>query len=460
MISRIAVLAESVSLAHVSRSELLASQLSTALSRKALVSDSAEKPLVYLGSDPEEQFPHAMAHGVIHIPFPCISSRVFLRRVWDGEFPYTVDELEGYITLERAFLESYMPELVIGDCRPTLAISCSLYGVPYVPLVNAYWDPDWAFQLPILPPLSKYNGIEYPRDHIENRKIFRQICEAAVQPFNELRLRYGLHPLRNYCELMTEGEARLYPDPVELFPGFPERVPNSDFFLGPLAPSVPMNQQLQKSEEQDLAIAPEANVAVPTYPKGLPKIFICLGSSSPPSLTEWFLENLPENEFELRVALGRKMEDEDIRKFSLRENCSIADFYPAHEACVWSDVTICNGGSPMSYIARSTQTPIIGIISNFDQALNMCQLEHNGMGISLSYKDLCPKRVCEKLYEILDSSICCSRTSEQESSIEAEESCSPFPDEQDFRVTKTLNAFIDFLSTKRPCGEEARGFPL
>ena len=54
----------------------------------------------------------------------------------------------SYVEADRRLLDSWHPDLVVGDFRLTLAVSARLARIPYLPISSAHWVPTTRVSLP------------------------------------------------------------------------------------------------------------------------------------------------------------------------------------------------------------------------------------------------------------------------------------------------------------------------
>ncbi|MBK8575657.1 MAG: hypothetical protein IPN90_08265, partial [Elusimicrobia bacterium] len=72
-----------------------------------------------------------------------LSSEEFRFRLACGETLFDASLLHRQVKEDLSLFHDTQPDAVIGDFRPSLAISAPLMGVPYINVVGAHWSP-WA----------------------------------------------------------------------------------------------------------------------------------------------------------------------------------------------------------------------------------------------------------------------------------------------------------------------------
>jgi UDP:flavonoid glycosyltransferase YjiC (YdhE family) len=104
-------------------------------------------------------------------------------------------------------------------------------------------------------------------------------------------------------------------------------------------------------------------------------IYVTLGSSGRSELLTVVLNalaDLPVTVLASTAARGRPGEVPD--------NARVADFLPGEEAAARARLVICNGGSPTTQQALAAGSPVLGLVSNLDQHLNMGAVQRLGAG--------------------------------------------------------------------------------
>jgi UDP:flavonoid glycosyltransferase YjiC (YdhE family) len=289
----------------------------------------------------------------------CVSYSDYIARMNAGVSPYDMALLSRYIEEERDLFAEIEPDLVIGDLRYSLSISCFQHGVYYVNLVNAVWSPFVKQEL-IFP-----EGCFPAAFGLATRNVLFQLLRPFAftnicRPFNILRLKAGLPAFRDIFELHCAGDANLYLDPPELFDV--PFLPDNHRFIGPVLHSLegPTPSSMDSLEPS------------------LPVIFVSLGSSGSADRLPLILKNLEQLPVSLAVATSARVEISSDNARTI-----IYDFLPAREILRRSSLVICNGGSPLSYLALSEGVPVLAVCSNMDQHLVAQTVTKFGVGLSL-----------------------------------------------------------------------------
>jgi UDP:flavonoid glycosyltransferase YjiC (YdhE family) len=88
------------------------------------------------------------------------------------------------------------------------------------------------------------------------------------------------------------------------------------------------------------------------------------------------------------------------------KNAWVTDFLPGVAAAARSQLVICNGGSLATQQALAAGVPVLGVVSNMDQHLNMLCLERAGVGQRLRVGRLTTEQVRTAARRLLDEASC------------------------------------------------------
>jgi UDP:flavonoid glycosyltransferase YjiC (YdhE family) len=293
-----------------------------------------------------------------------VSYEHYLATMSNGESPYSLEVIEDYIEEEIDLIKSTEPDLVIGDLRYSLSISCHRAGVHYVNLVNAIWSP-FIRQKLIVPENNLTKGVGVPLANFLLRLTSPLCFRTIINPFNKLRARERMSPLGDIFDLHCSGDTNLYLDAPSLFDFAP--LPNNHQFIGPVLYSMK-------------APTPEWLKTVDPHP---PIVFVTLGSSGAVDCLPALLECLSTKRVTAFVATSGRTQLANVPA-----NIFISTYLPAREILAKASLVISNGGSPVSYLALSQGVPILAICSNMDQHLSAQAVENYGAAIALRSEKL------------------------------------------------------------------------
>ena len=344
---RILFIAEAVTLAHVARPAVLAT---------ALDQSSYE---IFFAVDPRynDLFPELsdFRHDLWSI-----SSEQFLDTLAKGKRLYSSEVLERYVRDDLQLIERIKPDLIIGDFRLSLSVSARLKNIPYAAISNTYWTThsNNTYIVPQLPMTGLLGiGLSQVLFNLSRPLVFAAHCI----PLNRLRKKHGLaslgHDLRS---VYSDADHLWLADMAEYFPISPAA--KNCHYLGPL-PWSPRNKIPPWWDELD---------------ENKPIVYVSLGSSGQVSLLPIVLDALATLPLTvIAVTAGR------TKLTSIPDNAYISDFLPGDQAATRATLMICNGGSLSTYQAIQGGTPVLGIVGNLDQHLNMGYLASSGIGESL-----------------------------------------------------------------------------
>lgn len=344
---KILFFAEAVTLAHVARPVALLDSL------------NSEKYHIDFACDNRYQklFP---ALKVDHHDLYTIPSEKFLQALTKGSPVYDSNTLKRYVQNDLEIIESVAPDVIVGDFRLSLAVSARLAKIPYITVSNIYWSPfvKISYPIPVHPMVNMVGvGLAQILFNLSRPIIFAYHC----LPMNKVRKYYGLPSLGyDIRKLYTEADHTLYADIPELFEA--TKLPANHHFIGPIiwSPEIKQPKWWDKISNNK------------------PIIYVSLGSSGAIDLLPVVFKALENCPAQVMVATaGRR----DFKQES--QNVFLTDFLSGHDACSIADLVICNGGSPSTQQALFHGVPIIGIVSNMDQHLNMSALEKIGAALKL-----------------------------------------------------------------------------
>lgn len=345
---RVLFFAEAVTLAHVARPAVLAGSLDLRLYEVVVACSPTHQH--FFGDAPFRR-----------APLVSISSERFVDALASGRPLYDAETLRDYVKDDLATIERFKPDLVVGDFRLSLSVSCRLAQIPYGTVTNAYWSPyllNRHYPLPVLP-LTRLLPIPVARVVFDRVRplAFALHCRAL----NQVRGEHGLDSLGNDLRrAYTDADHALYADPPGLFPLSP--LPDHHVHLGPLLWSPPLE-------------LPAWWADVPT---DRPALYLTLGSSGGAAALRQAVRAVSGMPVSVMVATAGA-------EISIPPSGNIytARYLPGLEAARRAQVVVCNGGSPTSHQALAAGVPVIGIASNMDQFLNMSAIAEAGAGTLL-----------------------------------------------------------------------------
>lgn len=344
---KILIFSEAVTLAHVTRPIEIARNL------KAVGYD------VYFAAS---QVPSSLKNRLGSIETfelrPIVTQEMFLQAISKGAHPYTEEIIGEYVDEEVKLIENLKPDLVIGDMRLSLHISCHITGVKYVNLSNSHWDSN--AQLPTVVP-------DLPIRRIFGEKITRLffpiirpiILKSLARPFNRVASKFGVPKYGNYLEVLCSGDFTFYYDAENLVKRTKENPQRVD--MGPLTYGMTMPLPESVRFEADKK-----------------QIFLSLGSSGPTHLLPKMISALSKLDVDVHVATaGKQLRLPDAA------NIHLHDYLPFDEMIKNSDLLICSGGSANVYPALAQGKPVLVVPANIDQLLFSQAIVQHGVGLEI-----------------------------------------------------------------------------
>lgn len=362
---RILFFAEAVTLAHVVRPLVLAQSL------------PPENHEVHFAC-PVHETPWLKEVSFRHWPVDCIAGERFLNSLARGAPPYDRKTLRGYVEQDLSIIDAVGPDLVVGDFRLSLMVSCYLRKLRHVNICNAYWSPrsvDRGYPLPDHPAIGWFG---LPVVSAMYRLLAPALLGLHSRVYNGFRREYGLPPLADLRQIYTAGDQVLYAD-VPSFSPLVE-LPRNHHFVGPVlwSPSVEPPAWWDCRTGQGECV------------------YVTFGSSGAAALLPEVVAALAGMPFQVLVATGGR-----VKLPSPAPNVHVADFLPGIDAARRSRLVICNGGSPTAYQALSQGVPVLGIPSNMDQFLNMLCVERVQAGRLLRTQHVQPDRLRSLVSELV-----------------------------------------------------------
>ena len=363
---RVLFVAEAVTLAHVARLVTLARSLDPRRYEVCLAADNRYRSVI----------------GDLTFPvrdISTISKARFSDALARGAPLYTTKDLIGYVEEDRRLIDSFRPDLVVGDFRLSLGISAALCKVPYSTVTNAYWSPYALVDVPV-PEIALTTVLGVRAAQLVFNLVRPLAFAFHAVPLNGARKRYGLPYLPfDLRETYTHADHTLYAD-------IPEQVPTRDLppnhkFIGPVLWSP----------------ATELPEWWGGLPLDKPLIYVTLGSSGLSKLLPTVLQALQA----FPVVVVAATAGEPFPR-AIPGNARVASYLPGQAVASRATLVICNGGSPTCQQGLVAGRPVLGIADNLDQLLNMETLMRQGAGICLRAKRTSADEIAAGVRKILN----------------------------------------------------------
>ena len=344
---KVLFIAEAVTLAHVARPAVLAQVLDRDLYEVTFAVDPRYNHL----------FPELSDYRV---DIWSVSSQTFLNALAKGSPLYSKRTLERYVEDDLELIDMIKPDLIVGDFRLSLSVSARLRQIPYATIANVYWSVYSSndYSVPQLP-MTRFLGVRLSQFFFD---LSRPLAFALhCIPLNSVRRKYGLKSLGyDVRAVYTDADEVLLADIPDYFPI--SAAARHQRYIGP----VPWS--------------PESSIPPwwDDIDQTRPVIYVSLGSSGRVEVLPNVLEALARLPVTvIATTAGRTV------LASVPANAMVSEYVPGDQAAGMAALVICNGGSLTTYQAIQNATPVLGIVSNLDQHLNMSYLSRAGIGAVL-----------------------------------------------------------------------------
>jgi UDP:flavonoid glycosyltransferase YjiC (YdhE family) len=361
---KVLFIAEPVTVTHVTRPLVLAQALDPNQYEVHFACDERSKNL-FKGSE------------FTYHPLYSIPSATFLKRVEQSRILYTYEELKRYVEDERRLISKIKPDLVVSDLRFSMAVSIPLEKVLHACVNSAYWSPLYNHDDIPVPegPLVTLLGIRVGKI-IFNAfgPLFIKLHSKAL---NRLRKENGLQPLA-FFDAYVFGNYSLYCDLPSYVPI--QNAPSHHIYLGPILWSY--DETLPEWWHE-----PDEDT---------PSIFITMGSSGKISLLSLLVDSLSDYPGKVFIATTGRI---DLGQTP--PHIRVGGCLPAQAFGRRAGLVICNGGSPVSYVALSEGKPVLGIPSNIDQHMMMDNVVKRGAGLMLRSDQITKESAKKTILELI-----------------------------------------------------------
>lgn len=315
--------------------------------------------------------------GISFFSIHSIGVEKFLARI---KFPfvplYSRKELETYVQEELALFKSFKPDIVIGEFRHTLSISCTLMKIPYMTIVNAYWNPE----VSIIPHVPDFKYFFLIGEKV-SQKIFESLYgyfqKLHAKPYRALQRKFSLPEDESIYDVYMHADRVLHPDLQRLYPQVVES--KKVHFIGPILPNF--------------------DLFVPAYEhkEGQPLIYVSMGSSGGKGVVEKVLASLVQLPVRVLVASG-----ESELNNPAPEKIWIEKYLPAEKILSKADLMISHGGSVSADQALAAGVPVLGIASNLDHFISMELLCGKGVAKKIRASSAKEKNIAAAIMEMLE----------------------------------------------------------
>jgi UDP:flavonoid glycosyltransferase YjiC (YdhE family) len=268
-------------------------------------------------------------------------------------------EMEAIFLEQVKAINTYKPNLVIGDTSFTLKMAADATNVPYISILNGYFTRYYALPRKLSPTHYIYKYIHWMPEAVLNPIVKykeAQNFNLILKEFNGLRNQYNLRNTAHYLEEL-EGDHSIICDLPEIFPQ--KKLPAHFHFIGPLFNGNEPEEAFDRSR-----LSP-----------GKKTILVTAGSSG-----NWhnfkFLNHDLFSSYNIIVAgTGNSVLN---APFLIK-----APFISFNDINSLVDLVICHGGNGTIYNALVNNMPCLCLPSHPEQFWNAQRIEELGYGESL-----------------------------------------------------------------------------
>jgi UDP:flavonoid glycosyltransferase YjiC (YdhE family) len=295
----------------------------------------------------------------------------FLKRLEMGTPLFTKNEIEDRVHEDLKLIYRIAPDVIVSDFRLSMQISARVTKIPFFNISSAHWRPENALTLPLPEmPLFRflgYNVSTWLYKNVIPQFLIQRALKKQAGAFNQIRQIYALPVLKNICEVYSDGDYIIHPDPKNLFKTIPQT--KSHFFIGPLL--------WEPQAENSIC----SHFFGSIFKSNRKTIYLSLGSSGNYVFFRPLLETLLKKNFNVLIATSAKFQMTN----DYPEQLLILPYLSAKQIMPFCDLVICNGGSGTAYQALVYGVPVIGVVANVDQAWTMETLEKVNLAKAMRY---------------------------------------------------------------------------
>lgn len=291
-------------------------------------------------------------------PLATVAPEQIMRNARQGRLRFYEDRhLAQLVPAEEALLAEIRPDVVLGDFRPSLSVSCELAQIPLAAVLNAGWTNHYGVRRPA-PEHSAFTRwlggwlATWMMPSIEAAVLW-----ADGAPFRRYRRKRGLRPRGNVLE-HWRGDLNLIVDTPEYGPSL-DTLPRDHRYIGPIVWEPEM----------------EPPTWIDNLDPGRPTIYFTMGSTGHAHFFDTFIDYARSSDYQIVMTTAGMVEPT-----GLPANVFACDFAPGTLLMEKSDLVVCHGGNGTIYQAMAAGVPIVGIPTLIDQDFNMARVVDLGLG--------------------------------------------------------------------------------
>lgn len=341
---RILAMPSAIGASHVKRLLLIAHELSKYGAEVAFGSGNATGLIKRSGFE---------AH-----PLPDVTITDFTSNVFAAYSPLLVEQC---VREEVRLIEAFQPDVVVGDFRPTAAISSRLAGVPYVSVVNGYVT-DYFDPVDVLIPEAQ-SVLRHKIASVIGCGIQAVQKRSLAAPFRQVARHHRLKGLDSLYDFLA-GDLTLIADLPEFCP-LPQ-LPASYHYVGPLVWE---------------GAGETTPVYLETRDRSRPLLYATIGNTGQESLLQRVVEAYRDDKtFDVVATTGQYV---DPSRIPSAKNIHVERFIPGSLVLQQCVAAIHCGGNGTTYQVIANGVPAVVVPFNNDQTINAWLIKRRRLGIPL-----------------------------------------------------------------------------
>ena len=297
--------------------------------------------------------------------------------------------LRQKVAEDRRILKEVTPDLVLGDFRMSLTISCELDSFPLAMILNGTWTKSYAVRMKAPEHFLPTRLFGKRVVNILAPLLKRSVLWWDAAPFRRYRRELGL-PVRTNLLDHWRGDLTLIADTPEFAPT--TDLPPDYHYIGPIIwePNLPAPPWLDELDPDR------------------PVIYFTMGSTGHARFFELAVELFGNGPYQgIMTTAG-------LARFAhLPSNFRAVDYAPGSLLMQKSNLVVCQGGSGTIYQAMAAGCTITGIPTMHDQEFNLDRVEALGVGRKLSDLHFRKEHLSAAVEEVLQNPKIAENTARQ-----------------------------------------------
>ena len=303
----------------------------------------------------------------------------FEEAIKNHRHPQSPQIIEQNILEDIEVINKICPDVVIGDHKISLGISCPFLEMPLISLSNIFWTKYDKEKFITCPDMEKFEFLPKQLSSLLFKILFPIISKRTLKTINSFKKNYHQEPYYSLDQSYAPGSTIFFMDFHSLFEN--QKMDCNHKVIGPVIPKLTEEHQHWINQlNTDKKI-----------------IYVSMGSSGNHEHLTKILDTLKEIDATIIVSSSKINLQHNLPKNYVIKNYLI----PTHLILPKADLVISHGGSPVIYEALCNRVPSIGIPSNLDQWLGIMQFNKLGLAVLVSPRDLKKGKLSHVVEDIL-----------------------------------------------------------